>query len=246
MALTVEGRQLTEAHRQAQARLAAATLQDLLAIWPLLDGKALDRTFPAYARTVTALIGKRRGDSAAISAAYLRAFRQAEGITAPLSVALAEALATNAAMTSLVVTGPIAVKVATRAGQPIEAATAIALTQTAGAVLRHVQNGGRETVHRTVLRDDRAHGIARVTDGHPCHFCAMLASRGPVYKSEMTADFKAHDSCGCGAEPVYAAAGYDWPGQAARWADLWTESTAGLSGDKARNAFRKAYDAAAG
>lgn len=244
MAVTDAGRRLTEAHRLAQANLSARTLRELLTVWRLLDPTRLDATFPAYAGIARALITTRREESAGLAAAYLRAFRQAEGVTAaPLDVALAQTLAQEQAMTSLLVTGPVAVKVATRNGATLERAAQIALTQTAGAVLRHVQNGGRETVHATVMRDEEAHGIARVTDGRPCAFCAMLASRGPVFKSEMTADFKAHDRCGCGAEPVYSRTGYSWPGGARQWRDLWTESTAGLSGDQARAAFRRAYAA---
>lgn len=248
MAVTAEGARLTEAHRAAQGRLSAATLRDVVAVWRLLDPAALDRSFPTYARTAAALIAARRSESASLSAAYLRAFRHAEGVTAPLSVALAEALASEAAMTSLLVTGPVAVKVAVRAGQPVERATATALTQAAGAVLRHVQNGGRETIDRTVERDERALGYARVTDGRPCAFCAMVASRGAVYKSETTAQYrddgrKYHDKCGCGVEPVYARDGYALPGAAAKWADLWSEATAGHSGDAAIAAFRAAYKA---
>jgi hypothetical protein len=38
-----------------------------------------------------------------------------------------------------------------------------------------------------------------------------LAARGPVYKSEQSADFQAHDHCGCAAEPFYR--GSAWPGR---------------------------------
>lgn len=221
----------------------ADSLRDVLAVWPLLDPARLDSTFPGYARALLAVLDSRRGQSAAISAAYLRAFREAEGASGPFDVALAQAIAKEQAMTSLLVTGPVAVKIGVRAGKSAEAATASALTQTLGTVARHVQNGGRETVYRSVMRDKAAHGVARVTDGSPCAFCAMLATRGAVYKSEMTADFQAHDKCGCHAEPVYSLDGWDYPGgdTAASWRSLYDESTAGHSGDAAISAFRKAY-----
>jgi hypothetical protein len=242
VATTAEGARLTEAHRLAQGRLAGEALRDLLAVWPLLD-PADDRTFPAYARVVQAVLATRRQESAAVSAQYLRAFREVEGVLAPLDVALAPTLADEQAMTSLLVTGPVAYRTGLRTGKTAEKAAQSALTQTAGAVLRHVQNGGRETVHATVLRDEKALGVQRVTDGSPCAFCAMLASRGAVYKSQMSADFEAHDKCGCGAEPVYRPNGA-LPGRAEEFSRLWAESTAGLSGDEARSAFRKAYNAA--
>jgi len=64
--------------------------------------------------------------------------------------------------------------------------------------------GGRLTVAATTGRDRKAIGWRRVTDGNPCAFCAMLASRGPVYRDAAAADgLKYHAHCGCGAEPVY-------------------------------------------
>lgn len=46
----------------------------------------------------------------------------------------------------------------------------------------------------------------RVTDGKPCGFCAMVASRGPVYTSESAAGANGnryHARCGCTAEPYF-------------------------------------------
>lgn len=65
---------------------------------------------------------------------------------------------------------------------------------------REVMRAGREKVQRT------APLWRRVTDGKPCGFCAMLASRGPVYRSEATArgaGGRYHDHCGCTVEPHY-------------------------------------------
>jgi len=55
---------------------------------------------------------------------------------------------------------------------------------------------------RIVIDSARLSGHAwrRVSDGHPCAFCAMLVTRGPAYWSEVTAGFQAHHYCGCTAE----------------------------------------------
>lgn len=241
MAITAEGRALTEAHRRAQVGVSTSSVADLRGVWPILDLND-PRTFPEYARWAQLVIASGRSKSAATTAAYLRSFRLAEGVTGPLSVALAAELANEAAMTSLLVTGPVAYRTAIRGGKTPERASQIALSQTSGAIVRLVQNSGRETIVNTILRDDKAHGVARVTDGKPCAFCAMLASRGAVYKSEMTADFKAHDKCGCQAEPIYSLGGrYSLPNaaQAERWNSLYEEHAAGTSDPIA--AFRKAY-----
>lgn len=243
MAVTAEGRALTEAHRRAQARVSTGAVADLRAVWPLLD---LDdaATFPSYARWSELVIAQGRDRSAATAAAYLRSFRRAEGVTGVLDVALAAELAHEAAMTSLLITGPVAYRTAIRGGKPPEGAAKVALSQTSGAIARLTANAGRETIFATVTRDPEARGVARVTDGKPCAFCALLASRGTVYKSEMTAGFKAHDRCGCHAEPVYATgATYRLPNaaQAERWNALYEENAAGTRDPIA--AFRKAYSA---
>nr|WP_141564284.1 hypothetical protein [Mycolicibacterium palauense] len=56
------------------------------------------------------------------------------------------------------------------------------LANSAGAGIRHAMNGGRNAMGRTAERDERLIGWARVTDGNPCYFCALLASRGAVYR----------------------------------------------------------------
>ena len=160
-----------------------------------------------------------------------------------VDVALLESLASEQAMTSLFVTGPVTIKRASGNGATPEQAADKALEAALGAVIRIVQQGSRDTIVETVKRDREALGFARVTDGNPCYFCAMLASRGAVYKSRSTADFQPHDRCGCQPEPVYSDSDYKIPGRSAEFAALWEESTRGYSGKAAINAFRRAYNA---
>lgn len=109
---------------------------------------------------------------------------------------------------------------------------------------RLVVNAGRETVAGAVQADVAALGFLRVTDGNPCAFCAMLASRGAVYKTAESAGEvnKYHDSCGCVVVPVFTDTP-TLPASSQRYANLWRTSTRGLSGDEARKAFRRAVDA---
>jgi hypothetical protein len=51
----------------------------------------------------------------------------------------------------------------------------------------------------------------------------MIAGRGPVYKSDDSAGFEAHDSCSCSAEPVYRE-GSAWPAGSEQYASLWQEA----------------------
>lgn len=76
-----------------------------------------------------------------------------------------------------------------------------------------VLDQGRQAVIDAVHDDREAIGWARVTEPGACYFCAMLASRGMVYKSRETASFRAHrrypngtgGDCRCHAEPVFNA-----------------------------------------
>lgn len=245
MATTLTGEALTEAHRIAQLNVSTAALRDVVSLWPLLDATALDKSFAGYSRALALILGQHRVTSSSVAAAYLRAFRRAEGAPGAFDVALAAEIEHERLMTSLLVTGPVTAKQGIRSGKPLDEAMRLALVSTLGAATRLVLSGGRETITATVARDNSALGIARVSDGHPCSFCAMLVGRGPVYKSLGTAEFNPHDKCGCQPEPVYSdGPNYRWPGgaRATDLADLWASSTEGLSNADARNAFRRAYE----
>jgi hypothetical protein len=74
----------------------------------------------------------------------------------------------------------------------------------------------------------------------------MLISRGPVYRSQNSAEFadgdKYHDNCHCYAEPVFTREQYS--GSATyelnrRYEELWPKVTRGLSGKAAVSAWRR-------
>lgn len=246
MALTPTGAALTEAHRLAQVALSKSTVSEFLAAWGLLAAKTgpqLYDAFPGYARMAKLIIDANRSKSSRLAAAYLQTFRTAEGATVPLTAAMADELAEREAIGTLALTGPAVINHDLRNGRPLEAAMRNAFVQSAGAVTRFVHNAGRETIERSVLRDEAAYGVARVTDGNPCSFCAMLASRGAVYKSAMTAKFKAHAHCSCTSEPVYGTDGYLTPGRSQEFSDLWSESTKGAANNhEAEILFRRAVE----
>jgi hypothetical protein len=147
----------------------------------------------------------------------------------------------RAAEVSLIVTGPVGQKSKAKRGKPADRARDESFVQASGAASRHVLTGGRRSL-LTLLQDDpQALGWARVTDGDPCAFCAMLASRGPVYGTEASAKFEAHDACACTAEPVYSRDA-PWPGRAVEFQELWHYATQGYSGKDAINAFRRLYE----
>ncbi len=112
--------------------------------------------------------------------------------------------------------GPVAFK--TSIAQTGDAALARRVTtvRAVGAARRLVLGGARDTSHLTIAQSPAIVGYRRETRGKPCAFCAMLASRGAVYKSESIAGAatgtrgtrdrgeRYHDSCHCQPVPVYS------------------------------------------
>jgi hypothetical protein len=118
--------------------------------------------------------------------------------------------------------------------------------QAAGAE-RVAMNGGRSTVWNHTQRDKRAIGYIRLSrTGTPCGWCAMLISRGPVYRSQNSAEYadgdKYHDNCHCYAEPVFSVRQYKDSSAYElnrRYEELWPKVTRGLSGKAAVAAWRR-------
>lgn len=236
--------QLTEAHRIAQLRLGATTTQQLLRIWPLLDPADLDATLERWLSVAVPIVQTQRAQSSALAASYVTTFRALSiGPDGEYLPTLASPADARALLASLTVTGPVRLKQLTARAFPITRAAELAGVDAARSGMRHALDGGRTTVQLSVARDQRALGWSRVTSGNPCPFCAMLASRGPDYRSEESASFQAHDGCSCAAEPVYSA-DQPWPAGAEDYRSLWNDATAGLSGADAVNAFRQAFSAA--
>lgn len=154
----------------------------------------------------------------------------------------------EAAEKSLEANGPRNVKSKTRRGRTADQAAREAAADAAGAAGRHVLEGGRHMGLTLVHADDAAIGWIRVTDGDPCGFCGMLASRGPVYRSEQSARYvvnpKAnrpvgalyHDNCGCTAEAMFDK-GQEWPELNRQLRELWNRVAKGQKDPL--NAFRR-------
>lgn len=201
MADTQQQFALTEQHRQAQLQIRAQALRDFASIWPIWKGD--EQSFTDFLAAIQTLVNVYRRISAAAAAAYYQAFRQvaqASGVAIP---ELAAEIPAAQIAASLYVTGRDGLRDALAGGQSPEGARATTFVRTSGAVTRHILDAGRQTLIDSVQKDPAAIGWARITDGDPCYFCLTLASRGAVYKSEQTADFRAHDHCACTVMPVY-------------------------------------------
>lgn len=136
------------------------------------------------------------------------------------------------------------------------------LKNSSGAAIRQAMNGGRGAVNDIVRKDRRAIGYARFTDSNPCYFCALLASKGTVYKigsfkasdakfkdNENAPDLpegysdvaKVHDHCRCSLRPVFRKSQeYDADAKfyRKRW-DTLVRNNPGASNDELLKLWRK-------
>lgn len=223
--------------RVVQLTIRAQLLRDVTRLWPMLDRNRLDETWPGWLRAMSLLVRNYHGQSAQAAASSYRAAReQATHSPAPRSlIRLAFEPSQEWLDKAFGYSGPGQFQ--RDVAQPNSA-----LTSTLGTASRIALEGGRATIIGTTLADPVALGWYRVTDGDPCAFCALLASRvalkgrGSLYHSEETASFKAHDHCGCAAAPLFDR-DQELPDISKEAAEVYSNRG---SGD-AMKAFRKAW-----
>lgn len=204
MALTSEGRRLTEAHRKQQILLSTRPMAKARLIYGgVLDVADLDASSLLWSELTRQAVLDGYMDSATLADAYMRRFGVAEIGQAPQIVT--PAMNQDAVATDLRINGPVAIKRKIAQGVPAEEAKRQAMSSLLMTVQQQVLAGGRDLIDKTVRYSGQDGKYRRVTDGKPCAFCAMLASRGPVY-TEESVDFRSHKGCGCTGEPVYG----DW------------------------------------
>lgn len=223
MASTAEGTALTEAHRQAQIRLRAATVRDVLAVLSTFDPERISESWSSIEPVLVLLIQSRQPMSVALAERYVAEFRAAEGVTGAAPVVAVPELAAAEIIPNLRYVGPREARRLESLARPLATIADVTAVNVEGEVSRQVLNGGRTAITASVSADRRALGWYRVTDGSPCAFCAMLAGRGPVYKAE-TASFEAHRKCGCSAEPIYRN-DQAWPDSAERYRAQYAQAT---------------------
>lgn len=230
MASTAEGLRLTTAHNAAQLRLRALFIRELAPLWASLDPDALDRSFGPWSVRAAELVRDMGADSAHTAAGYYDTFRSAEtGLPTPGGLVV-ERDPNKLAEVIRRLRWPAVVipKKHIAAGEPVELAMRMGLAETAREGSRQVLDGGTYTVIDTARQDPEALGYRRTCGGSACYFCALLASRGAVYK-EDTATFRAHKGCGCGSEAVFTP-------------DYWSHTPPNRAIDRAAST----YDAAKG
>jgi hypothetical protein len=233
-----------EEHRRAQAALVANLIRELTILWPSFGKGDQEILWPILRRAIYLLVVSRHRTSSGLAAAYYQRIREAHGITGNVVPTMAPDLPDPLITTTLDITGPSSFNKSLTRGKTEEQAKARALVEVAGSATKLVLDGGRTTTVETSKDDKLSIGWARMTDGDPCSWCAMLASRGPVFHSAQSAglDNQWHPHCACVPVPVFSRDD-PWPGKAQEYRDLWYASKDDAEDGDLLNAFRRAYEA---
>lgn len=243
-------------YRHRQALLSARLMRQIMETWrELADPARVDANWPVLRSVLGPLVLAARAESAALARVFYLQARNGAGIDDDGFVPSTPSLLDPARLAStLDVTGPVEFKKAISAGKSPTQAVDAAAVKMAGSTSYLTLEGGRQVMQDSIDRDSEATGWSRVTDNNPCAWCAMLASRGPVYKSAGTAgrnqnkrfegdgEFKYHDSCACQAWPSFSLE-EPFIGVAEKLYDDWRRETRGHGGKHAVNAFRRWWEA---
>lgn len=200
---------LTYFHSQDQDTIANNLVAAMAPLWPEVDFYHLDATTIAYVEATASLVQTAYLQSQRAAAIYSQNVRFASLATEPplpISIPNVEfPIGMNAARFVPPVSTPSTLETlklsppdladfkrgllaesnfAVKAAMPGDPNVVMRNAQinSQGVGVQRAMNGGRNASSHVVLRDRRVIGYARVTDGNPCYFCAMLAARGAVYK----------------------------------------------------------------
>lgn len=224
MAVSEAGARLTATHKVAQSSTAAAASMQVGAVFANKFPKGGSDAFLREALKIT-YAGERKAQLLAIG--YFRDFSLAEaraGVVLPKGLNLDVAAPGNLPL--------IHNLHFLRKNSEETYSRVLRLGGSEDDALHHARLAVEATTYHAVATEGRKQILRqvgpkgswrRVTDGNPCSFCAMLATRGEVYGGE-NADFPAHYKCGCTAEPVYSS----WvPSELeARWAAAYEQAAA--------------------
>lgn len=282
---------LERKHAEDQESIASALALNLYPLWWIMDFEDLDKTSMLFTEAAMPTVRTAYLQSQHVAAAFAANVRFASLPTAepmPMSVAPVEIPSGvdalrfdlpelgNAAdpisfddfpeadaRVSLLVESNFNIKKQMPVLDPTLTMQAAQVNST-GAAVRQSLKGARNVTANVVKLDKRVLGYARYTDGNPCHFCALLASRGAVYSRESFAESdsgfvsngsavevpsdyvrvsKVHNNCRCTLRPVYSKSQeYDTEARFYRsqWKKVWDEH-GHKSPDEVVQAWRESY-----
>lgn len=262
--------QLAEAQRRAQAQLADALILRLRASW-LASMRPAPTTPIVEAwirRMLPVILSYRNRSTASARVSYAAQRSLILPDAAPIPDVDPDPLDIDALLASLLSTGidEFLIDHYQRA-MSVQEALERSATTISGAGMRYALAGGRSYLENAVDRDRVALGWYRVTREGACSFCAVLASRGAVYREDSfdesdprfdgDGDEKVHDHCRCTIAPLFTR-GQEIAPANLTYAELWYQSVKAneedvlkgraafvgqkFSGKDALNSFRRRYE----
>lgn len=242
-------------HQQAKQQALTGLLAPALAsAWSVIDLNDLPATMPKYELTIAALVRKFGLGSAKIAADFYQQQRTAAHIPGRFTPKLADPAGSDEVSRSVswatrgLWTQPNDEPLTPSAEPELEEPESVpdhiqsAQTLVKGVTQKMVVDTGRNTLLEAIKADQKCRGWAREARPNACYFCAMLSTRGAVYKSEESASFLPHDNCHCIPVPVFAD-NYEPPAHVRQWQADYFQATKGTHGSKnAQVAWRRAYE----
>jgi hypothetical protein len=230
-------------YRAAQRGLSRMLLRDVRGLRRLIIPSRLRSSMPDWFAAVQAIVDQYAQASAALSAEFYDAQRDAAGVPGSFTVPIADPPPEERTEASLRwATKDVWERdpeVATPAQlEPLDVRLDRAEKKAEAVTQKLVADTGRETVLGAVRNDRQATAWARTASLGACAFCRMLAIRGAVFKQD-TVGFRAHDGCHCMTIPVFAGQRFELSDKTKEWERLYREYAAPYSGDQLRR-FRRA------
>ncbi|GGV45657.1 hypothetical protein [Streptomyces spectabilis] len=238
--------------RQAQFGLTTLLLRDLRGLRRLINPARLQATVPAWIEAVAALVARYSEVAATLAADFYDGEREAAGMPGPFTVPLADGppdeQTSNSLRWATKDLWPRAEGEATVAQlEPLDRRLEAAMSKADGAVERLVLNAGRETVQDAVRQDRGAVAYARAAALSCCSFCALMSSRGAIYKDRGAVGedaneqfigndsvIKYHNFCRCQPIPVFRGQSFELSPKAREWDRIYREFAQGHPGQQLR------------
>lgn len=208
-----------EEHRAALEDVLTLATAQLLAEWPALP---VDDPL-ALPRPLADLLAELIEDFSAVSATLAADFYEDLRLAADLTDAYTPELADPPPLGQIEASAKWA-----SSGAWVDEAKA--LRDSAAFAQRMVADADRRTIDLNVERDPAAPRYARHASANACAFCALNATRGPVFRSEAGAASKYHDHCRCIAVPVWDRSGFEEAPYVADWREAYHAATKELGG----------------
>lgn len=224
---------LLDEHRAEVADIVAVAQADLAEAWPDLPLDDADGTRRLLAGMVTEMVADYGAMAAGAGADWYMESRAEAGVRGRLVPTLSVPL--NAAQIDANVGWAVS---------PLYGSTdaATALSRAAGVVQRLTANADRATILTNARRDPAGVRWYRGASASCCSFCALVASRGAVYRSESSADFKAHNNCRCFPVVLFPGESVELPDYYQQFADEYAtaaEAVAAEGGARSSRAVLK-------